>query len=96
MAAWIVPLVFKARQVVPCSQQKSEGNAPPQGVNELSPPHVFASLAFNGFRSVSGLKSSATQITRAVEGQRKSESANTLEHAEDNITVQIAVPAVQK
>ena len=75
IAALTEAVVFRARHVVPEEQQKSEGKAPPQGVRDLSPPHVAVSLASSRLPPASGSKSSGTHITRADEGKSRIESA---------------------
>ena len=75
IVACTAALVLIARHVVPEEQQKSEGNAPPQGVSALSPPQVAVSLVSSRLPPASGSKSSGTHITRADEGKRRIESA---------------------
>lgn len=87
IAALTESLVCRSRHVVPEPQQKSDGNTPPQGVSDLSPPHFAVSLVFSSARPASGSNSSGTHIARVDEGRSRNESASELEMVEESIAM---------
>ena len=92
MAAVTELLVLRARQTVAEGQQKSEGSEPPQGVRDLSPPHVVVSLAVSRLAvsrlpPACGSKSSGTHTTRADAGSSSIESARALKQVDESIVV---------
>ena len=64
-------------------QQKSDGRPVGHWKRDLSPPHTASSLLVSGLVAVLASESnpSGTQITRAVAGRRRWESANDHAHA---------------
>lgn len=87
IAALTECFVCRSRHVVPELQQKSDGNPPPHGVSDLSPPHVALSLVSSSERPTSGSNCSGIHIARALDGNSRIESASELEMDVESIAM---------